>query len=603
MPSLFLRRARAQTGVLLGVAVIQLVACTVITALVLIAGGAIDAGLRAAFAQAPVSQRAAEVTVAASAAPEDVQQPVVATLEQALSIGGITPPVHFSLESTPLPVRGYDGARVVVIGYDDLPAHTDLVDGSWPDPSVTGDDSTPVAVHAAAAAALGLGLGDTLVVGRADEPVPLMMVGTWLPTDPTDVFWFGAPLEIDGVGPGGVRGPVAGPASALAERFPDLDPRWRSAAPTEGIDTATIAGLALRARDLQDRLRFDSGLADEVAPRVSTELPEFVPRLRLEAIAARSSMLVPLLIVAVLVGATVLLAGRLVRQRRDVEMALVRARGATRAQLWGAGLLEALPVALPAAALGAPLGALVARTVSDAAFVRPADSPAVVLTTGTGLAAWAVSGAVAVACSAVLVAVVASAPATDATRAYRSARGGLLRSGGDVALAIAAAVAVWQAQRYGSPLVAGAAGADSTASTIGVDGPLGVDPVIVLAPVLVLVAGAALTVRLLPAAVRLAERVVSRGKGLSSSLAAWQVGRRPEVLGVTSILVVLSIAAANVSVTLTDTWNRLQADRASQEVGADVRVVPADGSTRRGSATEQPLVSYRDLPGVEQVAA
>ncbi|MZD09345.1 hypothetical protein GTW43_30325, partial [Streptomyces sp. SID5785] len=85
-----------------------------------------------------------------------------------------------------------------------------------------------------------------------------------------------------------------------------------------------------------------------------------------------------------------------------------------------------------------------------------------------------------------------------------------LRAGADVGLLVVAAVAYWQLNQQTS-------GTGALTSDSG--GSLGIDPLLVVAPALALLAGTVLTLRLLPPVARLAERGAARGRGLATALA------------------------------------------------------------------------------------
>lgn len=156
---------------------------------------------------------------------------------------------------------------------------------------------------------------------------------------------------------------------------------------------------------------------------------------------------------------------------------------------------------------------------------------------------------------------------------------------------VAAAVALWQANQYRSAVV-GAAGGGTT-----------VDPVVVAAPVLALLAGTALTLRLLPPGVRMAERVVTRSPGLTAPLAAWGLGRRAGTASVTALACVLTVGTAVLSLVFAASWGQLQGNRADGRVGADVRVVvTGDTPSQREVAPDGLASTYAALPGVQAVA-
>ncbi|MFJ6944499.1 FtsX-like permease family protein, partial [Streptomyces wuyuanensis] len=108
------------------------------------------------------------------------------------------------------------------------------------------------------------------------------------------------------------------------------------------------------------------------------------------------------------------------------------------------------------------------------------------------------------------------------------------------------------------------------------EGKLGVDPLLVVAPALALLAGTVLTLRLLPPAARLAERRAARGRGLTVPLAGWQLSRRPMRGAGPVLLLVLAVATGMLAIGQSASWDRSQDDQADFRAGAPVRVL---GST------------------------
>ena len=98
-----------------------------------------------------------------------------------------------------------------------------------------------------------------------------------------------------------------------------------------------------------------------------------------------------------------------------------------------------------------------------------------------------------------------------------------------------------------------------------------VDPVLVVAPVLCLVAGAALVLRPLPLLARSAEARAASARSLTLPLAAWGVARRPQGAAA-AFLVVLATACATFGIGFAATWAQSQRDQAAAAVGTDLRV-------------------------------
>ena len=160
-------------------------------------------------------------------------------------------------------------------------------------------------------------------------------------------------------------------------------------------------------------------------------------------------------------------------------------------------------------------------------------------------------------------------------------RGGLARSGADLALLVLAGVAIWQLDSYRSPVSA--------------TGAAQLDPVLVAAPALLLLAGAVLALRLLPVVTSVGERLAARSRSLVSPLAAWEVGRRPARAAGAVLLLTLALAVGSFSQSFLSTWRTSQLDQADLATGTDVVLdrVP-------GAATAQAAI-VADLPDVQAV--
>jgi hypothetical protein len=130
----------------------------------------------------------------------------------------------------------------------------------------------------------------------------------------------------------------------------------------------------------------------------------------------------------------------------------------------------------------------------------------------------------------------------------------------DLAVVAAAGGAAWQLIRSAGPV------------SSGLDGTLSADPVLVVAPVLTLVAGALLTLRILPLAARLGDRIAARGRGLIVPVAAWQISRRTLRQAGPTLVTVLAVAAAVMAVAQRDSWQQSVQAQASFRIGADTRI-------------------------------
>ena len=110
------------------------------------------------------------------------------------------------------------------------------------------------------------------------------------------------------------------------------------------------------------------------------------------------------------------------------------------------------------------------------------------------------------------------------------------------------------------------------------------DAVRVLAPALLLTAGAALALRLVLPALRVADRLARRARGLVLPLAAFEAARRPQAVAA-GLLIGLACAAGTFGIAFDATWDRSQHDQADVSVGTDLALTlttpPAVGQGAR----------------------
>ena len=466
--------------------------------------------------------------------------------------------------------------------------HASLVDGAWP---AAGADPMQTAVSRSTAEALGLAVGDALEVTSqrgADRAVAVRIVGVWQPRDPSDPYWNADPLELSGRTEASsfvTNGPfvvaredllartVSGNVSLEYRVLPDFARMAVDDAASVRADTAAL------------ERRLTDALGDRAFFQVTTELDTILDEASRSLLVSRSGVVVLTIQFAVLAGyALLLVAGLLVDQRR-VETALLRSRGAGVGHVALFSFLEALILVAPAV-IAAPwlaLGVLgllnVAGPLADAGVrIEPRiDATVIVAAAAAGLAA--VVGLV--------------LPALGAGRGLAAVRQTISRQGNrtiaqrlglDLALVVLAGVGLWQLRAYGAPL------------TQTVRGSVGLDPLLVAAPAIGLLAGSILALRIVPLAAEVGERLMARRRGLVAPLGARQLSRRPLRYTRSALLLMLAAALGTFAGAYASTWTRSQADQATYRAGSDVRVelseFPDLPSWAVGSA-------YRSVEGVE----
>ncbi|GAA1972780.1 hypothetical protein GCM10009718_05850 [Isoptericola halotolerans] len=461
-------------------------------------------------------------------------------------------------------VPGNDVASpgIVLRGGPTARDHVDLVTGRWPEATLVpvdrtamlpGSDGVPdvvpepleVAMSTASAAELGWTLGS--VHATADQLLPpVELVGLWEPRDADADYWVHAPLAVT---PEVVMDANVGKivtAAVLAD--PAVVGAWTSAPSTRTwypVDTRAVT--AAEAMPLLAQLR---GFTATVWTPVEGDAAVLEPASGLVALLERvlgQRQGVDAVVAVLAVGplgalvAVLLLAARLLVDRRRDALVLVRARGASGAQVRAVVALEGLVVGLPATAAGLAAGLLVVPAPLTAGQVGVALACGL----GPAVAAGAAAG-------------------PGGLRARRRDLDGA--PGRYRRRRLTAEVAV----------VGAAAGTTALALARGVlslpgAGPA-VDPLVVAAPLLLSVAAALVALRLVPPVVRVAERVLARRPGLVPFLGAARVRRDAAGGLVPALALVLSVGVAASSLVLAATVRDGVVREAWGSVGADLRV-------------------------------
>ncbi|MDV5145718.1 ABC transporter permease [Streptomyces sp. SBC-4] len=464
-----------------------------------------------------------------------------------------------------------------------------LVRGAWPSAARTGG-VVEAAIPEEAARRLRVTPGTVFTLDdRLDgERVKTRITGVYRPVDTADPYW-----QLDPAGGRGVRsvafttyGPLfVDPAVSTSGAISAGDTSWLGTADFSGLTTDRMDALRDSAAEGPKQL---AAATDRFGTTVSasTALPTVLEQTQRALVVSRSTLLIVAVQLVLLAAYALLLVARLLSTERSGETALLRARGGSRRRITGLAATEALLLALPAAIAAPLLTGPLTRLFTERSAL---SSLGVRLDTTPSLQVWSTAAAVALCCAA---AVVAPALATGdgAAVSLRKTRSGSLpapvRAGADIGLLAVAAVAYWQLQR---PTAAG--------TTPGSGGGGGsVDPVLVAAPALALLAGTVLTLRLLPPAAKLAERRAARGRGLSAALAGWQFSRRPLRGAGPVLLLVLAVAMGMLAIGQSGSWERSQRDQADFRAGAAVRVL--------GTGSGEPMQTERlaAMPGVTAVA-
>lgn len=570
---LVLRRLRSQPEVVAAVLLSILLATTLLAVGPVLATAVADGGLRADLEQAAPAEIGVEVTARTDAdrAPE-----VAAALHDLLvdrfgdrvdppdaEVGAGTVDLAGTADDVVTPLVVADGYPGAPLGPGGL---LEVVEEAGP-PNATPPPPRGL-LHTDAVVPLGTAVGELVTV---DDVARIRIGATVAPRDVTDRRWWDRPDGRDAVVPGAAFtevGPlyVPGPTDLVALAGDDarVEVRVRTLPVLATVTPASLGELEREAAALEDRVGrvLGDGLADIWT--VQTPLADAAAAATVALAATRAAVVASVAQVAVLALYALGLAGRLLRSGREVETMLVRARGATPEQLGRAAVWEGVVLVVPAVAL-APWSATL--VVDGLTAIGALGEGALTLQPVPSLASLAAAAAAGVACLVVL-----AAPAVTASRrTYASTRAGQGRRGPvgvaqalglDLALVVVAAIGIWQLRVTGGPV--------STTP----QGPGDVDPVLVVAPALGLLAGALLVLRVVPVLAAGGDRVAGRARGLVLGLGGWQVARRPDAVARPTLLLVLAVAVGVLATTYGATWRVAQADQAAAAVGAPVVVEP-----------------------------
>ncbi|MFD6243945.1 FtsX-like permease family protein [Streptomyces roseolus] len=462
-------------------------------------------------------------------------------------------------------------------------ARLTLVRGAWPSAARPGG-ALETALPEEAARRLGTGPGTVLELTDrlTEKTVKARITGVYRATDPGDPYWL-----LDQAGGRGVRtvsfttyGPLLTDPAVLSSGALALgDTAWLAEADFSRLDTGGIAPLREAATREPARLLADT-TAFGTTISVDTGLPTVLAQTERALAVSRSTLLIVAVQLVLLAAYALLLVARLLSTERSGETALLRARGGSRRRIAGLAAVEALLLALPAALLAPLLSGPLTRLFTERSALSELG---VRLDSSPGATVWLVSAGVALACAAAVVAPALATRDGDAV-SLRKARAGTLpwpvRAGADLGLLLIAGIALWQLHRTPEAAADGA----------------GIDPVLIAAPALALLAGTVLTLRLLPPAAKLAERRAAGGRGLSAALAGWQFSRRPLRGAGPVLLLVLAVAMGMLAIGQSRSWERSQHDQADFRAGTAVRVLGV-GPGDPARAARLALV-----PGVREVA-
>ncbi len=569
------RRANGPGGVLLTATLTALAAAILMVSATVLAPGTAENALDRTVGSAGAHDTVLVASTGLDDTFDDVDEHVRAS---SAATGAMTQPTATARSTAFASQALGPDARVAVAAIEDAERHARLVSGRWPS---AGAPTTETVVHPAALDAFGVAVGDILSIESltgSNEVVDLAVVGTFEPTDPHAPVWHGYGF--------GVRLPVASSdLTIVGPLLVDLDHLVHGISPS----TATASWvLPLASDDLTvdnasattESLR---GLADDLTHARAGEFGQdvtvtggaidLVDQAGEAAAATRALLLVVVSMLALLGLWALAFTARLVAARRAPANALVRARGAGESRLARWSVLGTLPPAVAVALAAPPLSELALNPLRTTGTLTAGSASALAW---PGWLAAAAVGAVWLVLMVTADLRSGRSGAAVSAEAARPRRALAQRAGLDVLLLVIGLVALQQLRQ--SP--------DSTSGAV-----------LVAAPSLVVLAGAAMLIRVLPWLAALVARGVTLRPTAAAMLAAQETSRRSVRHVGASVLVILAISTAVFAATTQDTWRGFTADAVDVREPADVRLILGATSADLVHGIESGVT---DLPGAEQ---
>ena len=465
----------------------------------------------------------------------------------------------------------------------ELEQHVALVEGTLPAAMPRAEGSAiPVAIGLETATRNGFVVGqrfDLHPFWDADaEPIPVEVSAIVEAIDAAEQYWGGGGEVLDRHTQSWETIAFHIPEStffgAMAERLPGIQANYDNlyTVQFEGLNSRNANDVALGIRTLERAL---SGT--EVRLRVASELVEVLETYDEKLFFTRIPLLVLLLQIAGIVVYYLVMVSNMLVERQAGEIALLRSRGATTAQLLALYSIEGIILALLATFAGPPIaGATIATLGLTPAF--DGLSGGALLEVNVSTAAYLLAGAGAlIAYLALMVPAWRVTHTTIAEFKRATARPRptppFLRYYLDVAFVLAAAVAFWQLSQQ------------ERLFTESLFGDLQADPFLLLTPAVFLVTVGVVFLRVFPLVLRVTAWLVGRTRSTAVLVGMRSLVRNPGHYTRLILLLMFATGVGMFGASFNATLDASYRDRAAYAVGADVRsgdfrALPGEGGAR-----------------------
>ena len=477
--------------------------------------------------------------------------------------------------------------QVTLIYRDTLTSNAELIAGGFTPARRPPAGTIPVTVSPATAARFGVHPGSQLVMG----PVRLLVTGILRIQDPASNFWQTDPTALAPVEEMPPKGQsfwlgefVADPdALGAMQHLPaaTLQLQWQFPLTLNGFNADQVSTLTGRLAEASSGVPQMSGTIAFAANDISISTPLLQPLQ--EFLGVQTAVLAVLLLLfvslAVTAAAVIVLAGRMIVDRRTEELVMLRARGASSRQV--AELLgrSSALVAVPAAAVGAALAlALVPGTAASG---------------GSAVLGWTLAGLT-------LLLALACAPVIGAWRQRRPA------PAANPARVTSADTAVHRITGRGlRRLVAEATACGAAVAGLFLLHGQGVPPAgstnwfLTVAPALAAIPAVIIILRLYPLVIRLVLRLAGRRAGATGYIALAASARTSLASTAPAFALVLALTVSAFAGMVTDAINGGQVLASWQATGGDAVVNSAQLQVPITPVTQRALAA---VPGVQHEA-
>ncbi|MQA00563.1 MAG: FtsX-like permease family protein [Dehalococcoidia bacterium] len=591
LPVLAVRRMLGNWRLLSSVVVGTLVAAAIISATAIYADAIRDLGLQFALEQRPESELDVLVTqsnvTVGSTAYQQSQARIDRTLAGSLgsaSAGlirqGTTSTFFATAPGEPVDRGDTNRPRSNIRFRSEVESHIELVDGVFPGTLARGGEGpVPVAIGAETAARAGLSVGDTLDLHPFwdEDAVPLQVQISGLVTvrDLGERYWAGVADPVDAR----LRSwetyllyvPEATFFGVVQERIRTLSADYvnQYLVDFEGLNARNAVPVA-------DQLsRIESSLsATETRARVQTGLVEVLRSFDQKLFFTRIPLFVLLLQIGGIVAYYLVMVSTMLVERQAAEIATLRSRGATTAQLLAQYGVEGGILALLAAVTGPPIAAVVISALGP--------TPAFDALSGGGTLDVHISrqsyllaaGGALIAFTSLMI------PAWRATRTTvvefkrataRPRRTPLfLRYYLDVALVLVLALIFWRLSQQ------------EDLFTESLFGETQADPFLLTTPAVFMVTVGIVFLRLFPPVLRGIAWVIGQTRSVAVLVGMRSLVRNPTHYTRLILLLMFATGVGMFGATFSATLDRSYEDRAGYVVGADVRAADLRPLTRSG---------------------